>query len=113
MIRFKLGALIEKHQFSQGRRITISEIADATSINRITLSKILNQRGYNTGTDNIDRLCAYFGCRVEDVMEFVPLNDPMVDSVSASTIARRSKPASAVKSGRRGPTQPRHKTRHM
>jgi len=112
MIRFKLGALIEKHQFSQGRHITISEIAEATGINRITLSKILNQRGYNTGTDNVDRLCAYFGCGVEDLMELVPASESMTTSVSTSTSAQRSRPRRSVKATKQGPSPPRHKPRH-
>jgi DNA-binding Xre family transcriptional regulator len=69
VIRFKLGEMMEKRQFLEGRRITISEIAEATGLNRMTLSKILNQKGYGTGTDTIDRLCSYFGCQVEDLME--------------------------------------------
>lgn len=72
MIRFKLGEMIEKKQFADGRRIAISEIAAATGLNRMTLSKILNQKGYGTGTDTIDKLCAYFECKVEDLMEFLP-----------------------------------------
>jgi putative transcriptional regulator len=72
MIRFKLGEMIEKRQFSEGRRITINEIATATGLNRMTLSKILNQKGYGTGTDTIDKLCSYFGCRVEELMEHLP-----------------------------------------
>ena len=72
MIRFKLGEMIEKKQFAEGRRVTINEIATATGLNRMTLSKILNQKGYGTGTDTIDRLCQFFGCRVEDLMEHLP-----------------------------------------
>jgi len=72
MIRFKLGEMIEKRQFAEGRRVTINEIAMATGLNRMTLSKILNQKGYGTGTDTIDRLCLYFDCAVEDLMEHVP-----------------------------------------
>ena len=72
MIRFKLGEMIEKRQFSEGRRITINEIATKTGLNRMTLSKILNQKGYGTGTDTIDKLCAYFGCQVEELMEHLP-----------------------------------------
>ena len=71
MIRFKLGEMIEKRQFAEGRRITVSEIATATGLNRMTLSKILNLKGYGTGTETIDKLCEYFGCRVEDLMEHV------------------------------------------
>ena len=71
MIRFKLGEMIEKKQFAEGRRVAISEVATETGLNRMTLSKILNQKGYGTGTDTIDRLCLYFSCKVEDLMEFV------------------------------------------
>ncbi len=71
MIRFKLGEQIEKKQFAEGRRITVLEIAEATGVNRMTLSKILNQKGYSTGTDILDRLCLHFGCRIEDLVEHV------------------------------------------
>lgn len=71
MIRFKLGEMIEKRQFETGRRITVSEIATATGLNRMTLSKILNQKGYSTATDTIDRLCMYFGCQVDDLLEHI------------------------------------------
>ena len=48
------------------------ENAEATGILRITLSKMINQKGYNTGTENLDRLCDYFGCLIEDLVEQVP-----------------------------------------
>jgi putative transcriptional regulator len=71
VIRFKLGEQIEKKQFRESRRVTIQEVAEATGVNRMTLSKILNQKGYSTGTDILDRLCVYFSCRVEDLVERV------------------------------------------
>jgi DNA-binding Xre family transcriptional regulator len=76
MIRFKLAEMIEKKQFAEGRRLTINEIAAATGLNRMTLSKILNQKGYGTGTDTIDRLCAFFECPVQDLMEHLPDDVP-------------------------------------
>lgn len=72
MIRFKLGEQIEKKQFLEGRRITVQEVATATGINRMTLSKILNQRGYSTGTEIVDKLCGYFNCNVEELLEYTP-----------------------------------------
>ncbi len=72
MIRFKLAELMEKRQFQQSRRITIQEVAEASGVNRMTLSKILNHKGYSAGSDIIDRLCKYFDCKVEDIMEYVP-----------------------------------------
>lgn len=81
MIRFKLGEMIEKKRFADGQRVSISEIATATGLNRMTLSKILNQKGYGTGTETIDRLCSYFACRVEDLMEHIPEDeDGVADS---------------------------------
>ena len=75
MIRFKLAEQIEKKQFKESRRITIQEVAEATGVNRMTLSKILNHKGHSTGTDTLDRLCTYFGCRIEDLVEHIP-NEP-------------------------------------
>lgn len=75
MIRFKLAEMIEKRQFAEGRRITIAEIAERTGLNRMTLSKILNIKGYGTGTETIDKLCAYFECEVGDLMEYVATPD--------------------------------------
>lgn len=74
MLRFKLKELIGRREFDQGRRITIGEVAQAAGIHRMTLSKMINQRGYNTGTDNLDRLCAYFGCDVADLVEYVQVS---------------------------------------
>ena len=67
MIRFKLGEQLEKKQFRDSRRITMQEMAEATGVNRSTLSKLINQRGYSTGTDVLDSLCKYFECRIEDL----------------------------------------------
>lgn len=72
LIRFKIKELIAKKEFAEGRRITNGEVANAAGIHRMTLSKLINQRGYNTSTDNLNRLCAYFDCRVEELVEYVP-----------------------------------------
>jgi putative transcriptional regulator len=72
MIRFKLRELMAEKGFRESRVITVAEIANETGIHRATLSKIANERGCNTGTENIDRLCRYFNCDVADVMQRVP-----------------------------------------
>lgn len=71
MIRFRLKELIAEREFQQGRVITLAEVSKETGIHRATLSKISNERGYNTGSENIDRLCNYFGCDVSDIMEHI------------------------------------------
>ena len=73
MIRYHLKTLIAEKEFQQGKRIRMEDIARETGIHRTTLSKIANQRGYNTTIDVIDKLCRYFGgCQVGKLLEYVP-----------------------------------------
>jgi len=72
MIRFKMKEVVAELEFKTGRRITQDEIARETGIHRTTLSKISGHRGYNTTTDNIDKLCQFLGCEVQDLMQYVP-----------------------------------------
>ncbi len=72
MLRFRLKELIAEREFAQGRVITLVEIAEATGIHRMTLSKLSNHRGYNPTADVLDRLCDYFGCRIEQLVEHLP-----------------------------------------
>ena len=68
MLRYKLSERIADKEFRERRRITSLEIAEATGINRMTLSKLLNKHGANVQTDKLDRPCAYFECRIEDLV---------------------------------------------
>jgi putative transcriptional regulator len=68
MIRFHLKKVMSDWEFREGRRLSIAELEKKSAVTRSTLSRILNQRGYNTTTDNIGRLCAFFNCRVEDLV---------------------------------------------
>src|SRR5699024_5088173 len=72
MLRYKLKELTAEKEFRERRRVTIREIAEATGITRNTLSKMLNQHGASVRSDNLDRLCAYFGCRIEQLVEYIP-----------------------------------------
>jgi putative transcriptional regulator len=71
MIRFKLKERIADKEFREKRRISLIEIAQTTGIGRITLSRMLN-RGTNVRSDTLDRLCSYFGCRIEELVEHIP-----------------------------------------
>lgn len=75
MLRFKLQELMAEKQFKEGKRVTLTELSKITCINRVTLSKMVNHRGYSTVTDNLDKLCAFFGCRIEQLVEHIP--DPI------------------------------------
>ena len=72
MLRFRLKELIAEKEFREGRVITLIEIAAATNIHRMTLSKIANHRGNTPNADVIDKLCNYFGCPIEKLVEHIP-----------------------------------------
>lgn len=90
MIRFRLSELIADAQFKTGRRITLLEIAEATGINRMTLSRMANVRGYGTSTDTIDKLCRFFGCDVGDVARYIADEEAQVavESKVSKAVAR-------------------------
>jgi putative transcriptional regulator len=71
VLRFKLKEQIADKEFRENRRISLVEIAAETKIGRITLSRMLN-RGTTVRSDTLDRLCAYFGCRIEQLVEYLP-----------------------------------------
>lgn len=72
MLRYRLKELLADREFREKRNITIGEIAAATGIHRATVAKIANEPGCNTLTDNVDKLCNYFGCRIEQLIEHIP-----------------------------------------
>jgi putative transcriptional regulator len=72
MLRFKIKEMIAKKEFEEGRRIPIGEVAEGAGIHRVTLSKMINRRGVSTSTDHLDALCRYFGCRIEELVEYIP-----------------------------------------
>ncbi|QTN42151.1 helix-turn-helix domain-containing protein [Marinobacter salsuginis] len=71
MIRFRLKELIADKGFQENRRVTLDEVSRETGIHRTTLSKIANQRGYNTTTEILDKLCMYFDVELQEVAQFV------------------------------------------
>lgn len=71
MIRFLLKERIAEKEFNEKRRITLDEISRETDISRHTLSRMQNKFGYNTTTDNLDRLCKFFDCEIAKLVERV------------------------------------------
>ncbi len=72
MIRLLLNERLSERSFKAGRRIEWKEVAEATGIHRTTLSRMLNQRGYNATTSNLDSLCRYFECTLAELAIYIP-----------------------------------------
>jgi putative transcriptional regulator len=64
--------MIAQQEFEKGRRITINEVADGAGMHRVTLSRMINKRGFATSTEHLDRLCKFFGCTLAEIAEYVP-----------------------------------------
>jgi putative transcriptional regulator len=72
MLRFKLKQLIADKEFRDRRLITLVEVSRITGVHRQTLTRLSSPQGYNPTADVLDRLCNYFGCRIEELVEHIP-----------------------------------------
>lgn len=72
LIRFKIKALIAQREFETGERLPLKKISEETGIHRTLLSRLINQRGYVSRTDTVDKLCTYFQVPVEELIEHIP-----------------------------------------
>jgi putative transcriptional regulator len=97
MIRFRLAELMADKGFREGRRIEIGEVADATGIHRSTLSRILNVRGSNVTSANMDLLCRHFGCTLGELAEYVPDESLAQDKPAPKKAVTEGKSAAAAK----------------
>jgi putative transcriptional regulator len=91
MLRFRLKELLAEREFKEGRVITLTEVATAMGVHRMTLSKIANHRGYNPTADVLDKLCNYFGCRIEQLVEHIPAHALAVTTRRKKSASQRSK----------------------
>ncbi len=58
--------------FGKGGLSTLKEIAEATGIHRVTLSKIANNKRYNVASTPSKSSAHTFDCGVGDILEYVP-----------------------------------------
>mgnify|MGYP005753820883 CR=1 FL=1 len=73
MLRYRLAELIADKRFLDGKVVTITEISEATSVSRRILSAIFNnKREANPTAETLDKLCRYFGCGIDQLVEYIP-----------------------------------------
>lgn len=72
VLRFKLKELIAEKEFREGRIVSLVEISEQTGIHRMTLSRIANHRDANPTADVLDRLCTFFACPINALVEHQP-----------------------------------------
>lgn len=52
------------------RKLKIADLARDTGLNRNTVSLLYKETATRVELDTIEKLCAYFDCRVEDLFEY-------------------------------------------
>lgn len=72
MIRYKIRELVSEKSKREGRKITLSFLAEQVGIQSSAMSKIANNTGYHTSVTTIEALCKFFDCKIEDILEYVP-----------------------------------------
>ena len=95
VIRFRLRQAISQWEYREQRRLTLTELGEATGIVRTSLSRMTGPKPFNSTTNNVDALCKFFGCTVADLLEYVP--DPAVEP--APPVAKGGKGRTARPAG--------------
>lgn len=72
MIYIEIKAMMKAKAAAWGRKITLNELASATGISRMTLSRMINNRGYSTVTSHLDKLCQFFECELHELIKYEP-----------------------------------------
>ncbi|WP_180102345.1 helix-turn-helix transcriptional regulator [Acinetobacter sp. YH12126] len=66
MVRCKLSILMGERKI-----LKLSEVAQATGINRNTLTSLYYDRAIRVELSVADTLCKYFNCTMQDLFEYV------------------------------------------
>jgi len=66
MVRIKLSELLGKHKMNQ------KTLSSLTGIRPATLSKMYYEETKRIEIDQIDKICAVFQCKIEDLIEYIP-----------------------------------------
>lgn len=66
MIKCKLSNILGE------RKLKVSDVARATGINRNTLYNMYKEETVRLEIDVLDKLCEFFNCNIEDLLEFYP-----------------------------------------
>lgn len=72
MIRYHLKRLLADLEFNEKRRIGLTELSEKTGIHLSTLSRIANQKASNTTIGNIEKICLFLNCEIQELIEFIP-----------------------------------------
>ena len=72
MIKYKIKELVKQKSERDGKKLTLSFLANEVGIQSSAMSKIAKNTGYHTSITTLEALCKFFECSIEDVIEYIP-----------------------------------------
>lgn len=72
MIVNKFKVLVAQKELRENRRLTYRTIHEETDLSTNTLTGLAKQKVTRFDAPVLNALCAYFGCTVGDILEYVP-----------------------------------------
>lgn len=72
MIRSRLRRLRVEAEDRQGRKLPYRTIAAETGLSYGTVSRLATGKLVRIELDTLDKLCAYFDCKVGELLEYIP-----------------------------------------
>lgn len=66
MIRCRLAFLLAE------KKLKIADVSRDTGLNRSTLTAMYYETTQRIDLESVNALCRYFGCKVEDLLVYVP-----------------------------------------
>lgn len=83
-VRFRLKERIADHEYRTRKVLKLKDLAAATGVHRVTLSKLYTNKELDVRLSTIERLCGFFGCRIDDLVEFDLAREPGGDPAAES-----------------------------
>lgn len=68
----KIKQLLDEKAYKEQRKITYRVAAKESKVPYSTISKLANDEQSRFEAATLSALCAYFNCRIEDILEYVP-----------------------------------------
>ena len=64
--------IIKLHELMWQKKVKGIDLAKATNISEATISKLVRGENIDVKTSTINKLCNYFNCRLDDLVEYKP-----------------------------------------
>jgi putative transcriptional regulator len=74
-INNKFGVLLAEKRIREKRKVSLTEVHEATGVARPTLQAWENNTVTRFDTNVVDALCQYFGVGLSELLEYVPPAD--------------------------------------